>query len=468
MRRIVLATFLLLAVTSFSFAQSGDPVGVDSILDWNAIVLKTVADDYSHIYFDPANPSDTSPDQKGPTHTSRALAIIHLAMFDAANMIQPTAAPYLANHTPTSVQNASLDAAVAQAAADTLTALYPKQASAGVFSTALNNYLTKLTNTDARNKGIAIGSAVASDMLAARANDGSAIAGVYTPTGLPGNHNVDPWMPGQGFLDPDWGQVTPFSPAASFTYVPSPPPALNTAAYATAYNEVKLLGGDGVNTPTTRTQMQTNIGFFWAYDGANKIGVPPRFYNQITRTIASVQHNTEIKNARLFALVNAALADAGILSWGTKYEYALWRPVLGIRGADFDGNDSTVSDLNWMPLGAPNSNSTGLNFTPGFPTYTSGHATFGGALFRTIQNFYGKDILPFTMVSDEMNGVTTDNHGNVRPFMPRSFLRLSDAATENARSRIYLGIHWQFDADERVRSGYAVGDHVYQTILTPR
>ena len=121
-----------------------------------------------------------------------------------------------------------------------------------------------------------------------------------------------------------------------------------------------------------------------------------------------------------------------------------------------------------MPLGAPNSNSTGLNFTPGFPTYTSGHATFGGALFRTIQNFYGKDILPFTMVSDEMNGVTTDNHGNVRPFMPRSFLRLSDAATENARSRIYLGIHWQFDADEGVRSGYAVGDHVYQTILTPR
>lgn len=472
MRNLFFPLFVMTG--SIVFAQNpegpatGDPVGRDSIMDWNAIALKTVADDYTHIYGDPSNPSDTSPDQAGPTHTSRALAIIHLAMFDAANMIVPTAKPYLPAHTPTAVTNASLDAAVAKAASDTLTALYPKQAQAGVFSTALSQYLVSLTNTTARDKGIAIGAAVATDILAARTNDGSTLHVAYLPTNLPGNHNVDPWNPTQGFLDPGWGLVTPFSPPAGFTYVPQAPPALDSPEYAAAFNEVKMLGGDGITTPTSRTQTQTNIGRFWGYDGALKIGVPPRMFNQIARTIATSQHNTEIKNARFFGLINAALADAGILCWGTKYQYALWRPVIGIRAADTDENDATQLDPNWMPLGSTTSNGGGMSFTPGFPGYSSGHATFGAAVFRTIKNFYGKDIIPFTFVSDEMNGVTTDANGNVRPFAPRSFLRLSDAATECARSRIYLGVHWQFDADEGIRSGYAIGDHVFQTILTPQ
>ena len=226
-----------------------------------------------------------------------------------------------------------------------------------------------------------------------------------------------------------------------------------------------MLGGDGVTTPTKRTQDQTEIGLFWAYDGTNQIGVPPRLYNQIARTIAIQKKNTELENARMFALINAAMADAGILCWGTKYHFNLWRPVLGIRRAGEDGNDLTNADTRWMPLGAPNSNGGGMNFTPGFPAYSSGHSTFGAALFRTLQHFYGRDDVPFTFVSDELNGVTTDEHGHVRPYAPRSFTHLSEAAIENARSRIYLGIHWQFDADEGLRSGAAVGDHVYQTIL---
>ncbi len=454
---------IFLIVSSLASAQQpegpaiGDPRGRDSILDWNAIALKAVADDFSNIY--------GPPDQKGATHTSRALAIIHLAMFDAANMVTPRATPYLPNHTPSKERIVSLDAAVAQAAADTLSALYPKQAT--VFSAALQQYLTPLKNATARNNGIQIGHAVAHDLILARSQDGSTVVGQYVPTGAPGKHNVDPLNPGQGFGDPAWGSVIPFSPIHNFHFVPDAPPALGTPAYAIAFNDVKSLGGDGITTPTTRTQEQTDIGLFWAYDGSRGIGVPPRMYNQITRTIAIDRHNTEIDNARLFGLVNAAVADAGICCWGTKYEYDVWRPILGIRRANEDGNVSTEADPKWTPLGAPASNGGGKNFTPNFPSYSSGHATFGAAFFRTLQNYYCNDHITFTFVSDELNGVTTDTYGHVRPLKPRTFHKLSDAAVENARSRMYLGIHWQFDADEGLKSGTAVADHVFQSILQP-
>jgi len=460
---------VVLIFSSMAFGQvpaplACDPPGRDSVADWNAIALNAVATDFSNVY--------GSPDQPGPVYTARALAIIHLAMFDAANTVIPKAKPYLAAHTPTTQKNVSLDAAVAQAAADTLSSLYPKQAS--VFSAALTAYLAPLKSAVAMNNGIQIGHTVASDILYVRQLDGSGYSGTYTPTGATGNHNVDPLNPGQGFYGVAFGQVVPFSPSASFTYTPTAPPALGSDAYTAAFNDVKSLGGDGVITPTTRTAEQTQIGLYWAYDGANKIGVPPRLYNQIARVIAAQQKNSEIQNARYFALVNAAMADAGIQCWGVKYYYAFWRPILGIRNAGNDGsnandgNDATVGDVNWTPLCSPASNSIGKkNFTPPFPAYQSGHATFCAAMFRTLQNYYGTDAIPFTFVSDELNGVTTDNAGNVRPYSPRSFAKLSDAALENARSRIYLGIHWQFDADEGVRAGTAIGDHVYTTLLQP-
>lgn len=456
---IVLAMFLISSSLAMALEPEGpaigDPRGRDSILDWNAIALSAVAEDYSHTF--------GPPDQKGPTHTSRALAIIHLAMFDAANCITPRATPYLAIHSPAKEKKVSLDAAVAQAAADTLTALYPKQEA--IFAASLKQYLAPLKNTTARNNGIQIGRDVARDILMNRSQDGSDVSLTYRPTGAVGEHNVDPLNPGQGFLDPGWGHVQPFSPSHNFHYVPSAPPALDSPAYAVAFNEVKSLGGDGITTSTRRTQEQTEIGLFWAYDGSPHIGVPPRLYNQIARTIAIKERNTEIENARMFALVNTAMADAGILCWGIKYHYIVWRPILGVRRADEDGNVLTIADRNWTPLCAPASNRGGKDFTPNFPAYSSGHATFGAALFRTLQHFYGRNNVSFTFVSDELNGLTTDSRGNVRPFRPRTFQHLSDAAYENARSRVYLGIHWQFDADEGLRSGTAIGDHVYDTIL---
>ena len=344
--------------------------------------------------------------------------------------------------------------------------LTPKAAKAPLFRIAD----LSLTNLDLRRVSTAIGTpGWRPGTPVGRVDlDGASVSGTYIPTGKVGTHDVDPLNPGQGCLDPLWGNVEPFSPSHSFHYVSHAPPTLGSHAYAVAFNDVKTVGGDGITTSTSRTQEQTEIGLFWAYDGSPKLGVPPRLYNQIVRTIAIQERNTEIENARLFALVNAAMADAGILCWDIKYQYVIWRPILGVRRADEDGNLSTVADHNWTPLGAPASNRIGINFTPNFPSYSSGHATFGAALFRTLQHFYGTDHLPFSFVSDELNGSTTDSQGSVRPLRPRHFHRLSDAAYENARSRMYLGIHWQFDADEGMRSGTAIGDHVFHSILQRR
>ncbi len=170
------------------------------------------------------------------------------------------------------------------------------------------------------------------------------------------------------------------------------------------------------------------------------------------------------------------MADAGVASCESKYFHKVWRPVTGIREADEgsgasglgDGNPDTRGDPTFSPLGAPASNLTGPNFTPPFPAYPSGHATFGGALFQTLRRFYGRDDIAFSFVSDELNGVTRDNAGNVRPLVTRRFASLSQAEEENGQSRIYLGIHWSFDKTAGIAQGRAVADTVFDTLFPRR
>jgi hypothetical protein len=439
----------------------------DPVLAWNAIALQAVADDHSGT-FGPA-------EQGGPTRTARALAIVHAAIFDAVNSIDRSYTPYhilvpLRPHT-----DVSIAAAVAAAAQLTLVALYPAQEV--VFDEALARHLAYLRHSAAIWRGLVVGRIVAEHLLQARRDDGAADEKPHTPSDLPGRHRADPLNPEQGFLTPGWGNVTPFVVRSGAQFRAPPPPEIDSPEYAMSYNEVKRLGGDGLSTPTERTAEQTAIGLYWAYDGTRHLGTPPRLYNQIARLIAAQQHNTVVENARFFALINLAMADAGITCWESKYVYDYWRPILGIREADpgtgpsglGDGNPATTGDLYWQPLGAPASNQSndGRNFTPPFPAYPSGHATFGAALFRVIARFYGTDYLPFTFISDELNGVTTDNEGAPRPLLPRHFSRLSRAADENARSRIYLGIHWNFDASEGLVMGNAIGDYVFRHALRP-
>ncbi len=441
-------------------AQPNDPV-----LRWNGIALAAVVDDHSGTFGAAA--------QGGPTRTARALAIVHTAIYDAVNSIVRSRRPYQTLVPVGRHASVSIEAAVATAAAEALSALYPAQSP--VFDAALEIDLSAAPHGAPKALGRVVGKLAARRILHARGRDGSDVPVPYVPGTLPGDHRPDPLNPEQGFLTPGWGQVAPFVLESGAQFRSSPPPELSSADYTEAFAEVKRLGGDGVTTPTDRTPEQTQIGLFWAYDGTRLIGPPPRLYNQIVRAIALQMGNDVAENARLFALVNLAQADAGIACWETKYAYNFWRPVLGVREADpgtdpsglGDDNPSTAGDPAWTPLCAPASNRSGNDFTPPFPAYPSGHATFGAATFHMLTLFYGTDDIPFTFTSDELDGVTTDRLGNVRPRAPRSFARLSDAAVENADSRIYLGIHWRFDATAGLDMGRAIAQYVFDHALQP-
>jgi hypothetical protein len=291
----------------------------------------------------------------------------------------------------------------------------------------------------------------------------------------PGQWRQDPISQIPLALGAHWGECRTFVLQSAQQFRLPPPPDMTSDAYTTAYNEVKAIGGDGVHTTSIRTPEQTFIGIFWGYDGTPSLCAPPRFYNQITVQVADQKHMQQIELARLLVLVNVAMADGAMSAWDSKFHYSFWRPIAGIRESDpgtgitglGDGNPATIGDENFMPLGAPASNLNGPNFTPPFPAYPSGHATFGGAVFQILRRFYGTDRVPFTLVSDEFNGVTRDNQGNVRPYMPRHFQSFSQAEEENGQSRIYLGIHWSFDKTSGITQGENIGNYVFDHAFQP-
>lgn len=434
----------------------------DPILFWNDISLKAVANDFT------GDPPAT--EQGGPTRTSRALAIVHLAMADAYVKIAGGFTPYLAT-LPAPPPVASFGAAVSEAARITLQWLYPKQSQ--LFEDALESFVPTLTDSPAAVvNGLEYGKTVALAMINERSNDNSNDNSPYFASNAPGKHRPDPYHAKQGFLSPNWGKVKTFGigPVVPFR-APAPPP-LNSPIYLAHFNEVKA---KGVKSGGTRTPAETSIGLYWGYDGPQKLGVPPRLYNQILRVIAILKSNTVAQNAKLFALANIAMADAGIQCWESKYFYNVWRPVVGIREADAgygpsgagDGNPGTVGNPYWEPLGAPATNPLPgqTNFTPGFPAYPSGHATFGAATFWIVRQFYGTDNVPFKFVSEELNGISKDVDGSTRTEHNRSFTSLNTAIDENAKSRVFLGVHWQFDADAGVASGKAIATKIFTTQL---
>ncbi len=443
------------------------------LLRWNEIAINASGLDHT-----PVAPGENRVfgEQVGPCRSSRAEAIVHIAMFDALNAIVGGYQSFTG--IPKAKPNTSRNAAIAQAAHDTLAALFPSQKPS--FDQLLAQDLSLIQDGPAKTDGINVGRRVAKAILALKVADGSLHAEPryninYFPSTAAGIWRQDPISLHPLALGANWGPCIPFVLQSGAQFRLPTPPALNSPEYAAAFNEVKNLGGDGITTPTQRTADQTEAGIFWAYDGTPSLCAPPRLYNQIATQIALQMGSTEIETARLLALVNTAMADAGIASWESKYFYAYWRPVGGIREADAgtgpsgtgDGNSDTVGDTSFKPLGAPASNLTGPNFTPPFPAYPSGHATFGGALFQVLRKFYGTDNVVFTFVSDELNGVTKDNGGNIRPLRPRTFTSFSQAEEENGQSRIYLGIHWSFDKTGGITQGRNVADYVFKRAFKP-
>lgn len=433
---------------------------VDAILYWNEVVNE--ADRTAH-----TTPADEESGSRGPCGASRAYAIVHLAMHDAFFAINGKYDTYLSG-LETPPVGADPDAAIAAAAHATLSALYPAQKT---FFDA-RHAAAGLIGGQAGVDGHVFGQAVAAAILAAREDDPTVEDDGYSSSVAPGHHRKDPDNPGQPFYAPFYGSRSGCFASTTRHHLDTPP-QLGTGEYN---DSVALIRSKGIapqligtlpNNPNypPRTATETTIGVFWAYDGAKGLGTPPRLYNQIVRKIAEAQRNDIIANARLFALVNAAMGDAGILAWDDKYLYDVWRPVLGVREHDSSTGPTGVggSDLDenadpfWLPLGAPKTNEPGMkNFTPPFPAYPSGHATFGAAVFQSVRRFYeicetsnGPDNLAdgLEFVSEELNGINVDNTGTIRPRHARSFPGgLWEMIEENGRSRLFLGVHWLFDA----------------------
>jgi vanadium chloroperoxidase len=432
---------------------------MDPILYWNDVALEA-----NRVSF-----TNGKNEQPGPTLSSRALAIVHLAMYDAyaavkGNPIAPVnLSPYLPG-LPDPKPNASADAAVAAAAHATLSSLYPSQkaffdqkhAQAGLKGSGLQ-------------EGHEYGLLVAQRILEKRQDDPDASDDGYCGSVARGAHRPDPDNPGQGYHAPFYGAKSRCF-AVTTRHQLKAPPQPDTPEYLNALRQVRTKGiapelaGTLPSTATPRTPSETLIGIYWGYDGAAELGTPPRLYNQIVRTVAISRANSVAQNARLFALVNVAMADAGILAWDQKYIHDLWRPVVGIREGDpslgttgSSGNNlANDCDPFWLPLGAPKTNSKTMekNFTPPFPAYPSGHATFGAAalhitrLFYNVSNYNNDNLFNgLTFVSDELNGINRDNKGTVRPKHFRTFPGgLWQMIVENGLSRVYLGVHWVFDA----------------------
>lgn len=454
-------------------STSGRQLSMDRLRDWHGIAIDASGLDHTPVA---AGETRVFGEQLGPGRSSRAMAIVHVAMFDAINAIRGGYRSFTEQQR--APEGASSSAAIAQAAHDTLAALYPSQRAA--FAELLARDMANLRDSG-KSEGLEVGKRTAAAILALAATDGANHAEMrvgteFIPSDEPGKWRPDPVSQIPIALGARWGTVRPFVLSSGSQFRLQPPPALDSREYARAFNEAKRMGGDGVKTSTVRSPVQTNVGIYWAYDGTPSLCAPPRLYNQIVMHIAAERGTSSvIELARLLALANLAMADTGIAAWDSKYHYQFWRPVTGIReasrgtgpGGRGDGNAATEGDATFMPLGAPASNLQGPNFTPPFPAYPSGHAAFGGALFQTLRNFYGTDRIAFTFVSDEMNGETADNQGNVRALVQRRFNSLSEAEEENGQSRIYLGIHWSFDKTEGIAQGRRVANYVFRNALQP-
>ncbi len=468
-----LGPFLKAARNLDASRSHGPRKGLDSIRRWNEIAINASGIDHT-----PPAPGEVRAfrEQLGPGRASRALAIVHIAIFDTLNAVVGDYESYNGVQAPKG--HLSMQAAISQAAHDTLVALFPAQAAS--FDAWLAEDLAGIKNKKEKANGIHLGRRAAAAILALKAHDGSEnpeiMVGIgYITSNDPGRWRQDPISLIPLALGAHWGDCIPFVIQSADQFRAPPPPALTSPEYAAAYDEAKRLGGDGVVTATERTPDQTHAGIYWAYDGTPSLCAPPRLYNQIALQIADQMGSDDVEVARLLALLNVAMADAGMACWDSKYHYDFWRPISGIRESDpgtgptgaGDGNAATVGDPAFRPLGAPASNLTGPNFTPPFPAYPSGHATFGGAIFQILRRFYGTDNIAFTFVSDEFNGVTRGNDGTVRPLLPRSFSSLSQAEEENGQSRIYLGIHWSFDKTEGIDMGRRVGNYVFDNTFVP-
>lgn len=412
-RKLRLIVVTLLAAVAFA-----NTARADVVTDWNVIAT--------------ANAPAAG---KNAIQQSRIYAMTHAAIHDALNAIDRRYKPYALNMHGN--PGASPAAAVAAAAHDVLLNELPTRQS--VLDVAYAAALSAIPDDAAKTDGIAIGQQAASAIIALRSSDGSSAIVPYTPGIGPGvwQPTLPAFLPA---LLPGWGNVTPFTLTSGSQFRPDPPRLLELTSreYTRDFNEIKSIGE--VNS-TTRTAEQSQIAMFW-YEGS------PNGWNRIARNVSTQRGLDLWQNGRLFGLINFAMADGFIAGFEAKYFYNFWRPVTAIRAGDTDGNENTLVDPAWTPF----------LVTPAIPDYPSTHSVLGAAAAEVLARFFDED-------DDEISFTTTS--GNPFPGITRSFTSFSQAAQENADSRVFAGIHFRRTCTDGLRQGKKVGRFAFKHDLRP-
>jgi hypothetical protein len=406
-----------LAVANPARAQSPN-----LIFDWNQALLTTFA----------------TPGASNPTvFFTRPSAILNVAIFEALNSIDRVYAPYL--DFVDAAAGASRDAAVAQAAHDVLVAMFPTQQAA--YDALLASQLASVSV--GTQGGISVGAAAARSILMQRANDGwNRAQPVYMLPSLPGYWQPVPPQNAAATFG-HYPDVTPFVIGSSRQFLVEAPPALTSDRYAADFNEVKSVGSA---TSTTRTEDQTLVARLFAVVGTTTS--IPAVWSNLTRDLARARGLNALDTARLYALMTMTFHDALYVSFSGKYLYGLWRPVTAIRGAATDGNNGTAADPVWLAL-IP---------TPPYPTYPGNYACLASAITRVFAREFGRDDVTFSITWSEAAG----------PGWTRTYNRFSQLAEEAAKSRVYGGIHFNFDTTSSFGVCSELGDYVQANTLRPR
>ena len=404
----------LLTTIGFAFScLSPISANADAVTDWNIIAIQA-----------------TETAGLPPPPQTRAMAMVHAAIYDTLNNVQRRHAIYAIELPAPS--GALPDAAVASAAHGVLAALFPSQKV--VLDAALSASLSKMTEGQSRTDGVAHGKEIASRLFELRKSDGVAGRVTYALREGPGVYRLTPPMNAQPVL-PHWGGVKPFMLKSAAQFEMPGLPAPDSAQFARDFNEVKALGAKG---STVRSNEQTMIAIAWA--GSE---IPP--LNAIARSTSAAHKLSLHDNARLFAYLNMGMADSLIAGFEIKYRTNGWRPVTAIRDAASLQNPALAADRAWEPL----------LVTPPHPEYISAHCLATGVAVVVMRQYFKTDSIDAALVLPVSLGVE------------RRYTSLSQLAKEMEDARVWGGIHFRTSDERGTQLGGRIAEFAMQQFLQP-
>jgi hypothetical protein len=361
---------------------------------------------------------------------SRTLAMVQVAMFDALNAIQPRYRSYL--DLPAAPAGALPEAAAAAAAYGVLVRLLPAQLVA--LNATLASSLAPLPDGAGKTSGVQYGDLVAYLMYQNRLTDNILTPGpIYVSSGTPGAYQITTPGPAQP-VNTNAQNWIPFAMISASQFRPSGPPALTSRRYADDLNETRALG-------------ELSSPYRSAFDDETArwhVELAQFQLNRIARAEVATDGRDLLAHARLFALLNLALADAATSVFDAKYAYLFWRPVTAIRNADLDDNARTDVDPGWSPFLT----------TPPHPEYPAAHGVIQTAGTRVLERYFGQHYA-FDTTSPTVPGVT------------RHYDDFDAFAEEGGVARILGGMHFRNSIEVGHRQGKSVANWILEHWLTP-